>query len=128
VLPFDSLACLCCHTGEAASFVHIEHGDDNQHHEPERGMEDITAKSAGSGVIGRPIGADPPAAAVHGLAAGLGPPSHVGSSSCGLVFLSPRPRWLHQLAIAHRNLPGSLLIQRQKERSTHKCVCLQQNH
>jgi hypothetical protein len=34
--------------------VHIEHGDDNQHHEPERGMEDIAAKSAGSGVIGRP--------------------------------------------------------------------------
>jgi hypothetical protein len=32
--------------------VHIEHGDDNQHHEPERGMEDITAKSASSGVIG----------------------------------------------------------------------------
>ena len=27
----------------------IEHGDDNQHHEPERGMEDITAKSAGNG-------------------------------------------------------------------------------
>jgi len=32
--------------GEAAWFVHIEHGDDNQHHEPERGMEDVGASGA----------------------------------------------------------------------------------
>ena len=31
--------------GEAAWFVHIEHGDDNQHHEPERGMEAIERPS-----------------------------------------------------------------------------------
>jgi hypothetical protein len=40
--------------GEAAEFVHIEHGDDNQHEEPERGMEDIAAELAGSCVVGRP--------------------------------------------------------------------------
>jgi hypothetical protein len=45
--------------------VHIEHGDDNQHKETERGMEDITAKSAGSGVVGRPCKAGQGADAGH---------------------------------------------------------------
>jgi hypothetical protein len=40
--------------GEAAGFVHVEHGDDNQHEEPEGRMEDITAELAGSGIVGRP--------------------------------------------------------------------------
>jgi hypothetical protein len=51
--------------GEAAAFMHIERGDDNQHEEPERGMEHIAAELAGSGVVGRPCEAGQRADAQH---------------------------------------------------------------